>query len=189
MRWTPFLILLPLGLGAAACATGDAAGGGTHAAVAEARLEPYECGSISRIHVFGDVFLAGQPAPEDFEHARDGGIRTVVNLRHEEEIGFDERAVVESLGLNYINIPFKAPEELTDAVFDRMRELLNQAERPILVHCSSANRVGAVWIPWRVLDQGASLEEAVLEARTIGLRSPVYEQKARDYVASRLGGS
>jgi ubiquinone/menaquinone biosynthesis C-methylase UbiE len=51
-----------------------------------------------------------------------------------------------------------------------------------MLHCGSANRVGAVWLTYRVLDQGVPIETAIEEAKTIGLRSPEYEAKARDYI-------
>lgn len=146
-------------------------------------LEPYELGEISTLHKFGDMYLASQPQEDDFETAKNAGIRTVINMRHPEEMtDFDEEATVTALGLEYINLPWAKPEELTDKVFDRARELLNTSEKPILLHCSSANRVGAVWIPWRVLDGGIDIEDAIEEAKTIGIRTPEYEPKARDYI-------
>jgi uncharacterized protein (TIGR01244 family) len=152
-------------------------------------LEPYSCGSIQRLHALGGVFLASQPSAADFEQARQDGVRTVINLRHDQEQPeFDERAVVEGLGLAYVQLPWNGAEELTDGVYDRTRELLKTAERPILLHCGSANRVGAVWLPYRVLDGGLSFEEALAEARTIGLKTPEYEAKARDYVERRSAG-
>lgn len=155
-----------------------------HNTITTEKLEPYECGEITRLHTYGGVFLASQPKPADFERALQGGVKTVINLRQESEIkDFDERAVVTGLGIAYVNLPFEGPAQLTDQVFDRVCELLNAAARPILLHCSSANRVGAVWIPWRVLNGGISLEDAVAEAKTIGLKSADYETKARDYVA------
>lgn len=155
-----------------------------HKAITTEKLEPYECGTITRLHTYGGVFTASQPQPSDFEQAKKGGVKTVINLRHEDEIkDFNEPEVVKGLGLNYINLPWDGPDELSDEVFDRSRELLNTAERPILLHCSSANRVGAVWIPWRVLDGGVSIDDAVAEAKVVGLKSPDYEAKARDYVA------
>jgi hypothetical protein len=42
---------------------------------------------------------------------------------------------------------------------------------PVLLHCSSANRVGAVWMALQV-QKGKSREEAEKEARAIGLSSP-----------------
>ncbi|MDP4721149.1 MAG: protein tyrosine phosphatase family protein [Akkermansiaceae bacterium] len=146
-------------------------------------LEPSKLGEIPTLHKFGDVYLASQPQEADFEIAKNAGVKTVINMRHPEEMtDFNEEATVTALGLEYVNLPWAKPEELTDEVFDRARELLNTSEKPILLHCSSANRVGAVWIPWRVLDGGIDIEDAIEEAKTIGIRTPEYEPKARDYV-------
>lgn len=157
-----------------------------HKAIVTEKLEPYECGTITRLHTLGGIFLASQPKPEDFEQARKGGVKTVINLRHDSEItDFNEKEVVEAQGLAYIHLPWNGPAELTEEVFDRSRELLTSAEKPILLHCSSANRVGALWIPYRVLDGNMSIDEAVAEARTVGLKSGDYERLAREYVAQK----
>ena len=167
-------------------ATDEPAETADYPAITTERLEPYECGTITRLHTLEGVFLASQPKPEDFEQAKNGGVRTVINLRHDQEIKeFDEQQVVTDLGLNYIALPWNGPDELTDSVFNQARELLNTAERPILLHCGSANRVGAVWLPWRALDGGLSYDEALAEAKTVGLKSPAYEEKARDYIKRR----
>ena len=42
--------------------------------------------------------------------------------------------------------------------------------------------MGGVWLPYRVLDAGLSWDAALAEAKTIGLRNPVLEAKAKDYV-------
>lgn len=178
-------LLWPLWISLAACRTNGptpAPEAPPASALAET-LESHTCGSIARLHVLGGVFLASQPAAEDFEQARAEGVRTIINLRAAGEQGdFDERAVVTGLGLAYVSLPISGAAGLDDATFERARELLNTAERPILLHCASANRVGAVWIPWRVLEGGLGLEQAVVEAKTIGLKTPELEAKARDYV-------
>lgn len=152
-------------------------------------LEPFQCGEVQRIHTFQNIFLASQPSAQDFEHARKNGIKTVVNLRHPSELkDFDEPAVVEGLGLTYVSLPWNGPDELTDAVFDRGRELLSTSERPLMMHCSSANRIGPIWIAWRVLDGGQTFEQAHAEAVQIGMKTPAYTDKARDYVERRRKG-
>ncbi|MEM9556140.1 MAG: protein tyrosine phosphatase family protein [Acidobacteriota bacterium] len=158
-------------------------GGQDHgkAPAAEAPETP-EYGTIARLHTLDGVFLASQPQPADFERARTDGVKTVINLRHEDETDFDEPTVVEELGLGYVHLPFNGPDELTDEVFDQARELLRTTERPILLHCGSANRVGAVWLPYRVLDEGLSWDEALAEAKEVGLKTPAYEELAKDYV-------
>lgn len=146
------------------------------------RLEPYDCADVTQIHTLGQFFLASQPSPEGFKKAKKGGIQTVINLRHSGETEFNEEEVVTSLGMKYHSVPWNGPDELTPEVFEKSRTLLRSAEGPTLLHCSSANRVGAVWIPYRVIDMGVPLEQAVQEAKTIGLKTPAYETKARDYV-------
>jgi uncharacterized protein (TIGR01244 family) len=154
-----------------------------HTAITTEKLEPYTCGTIQRLNTYAGIFLASQPAAEDFRQAQKGGVKTVVNLRPESEIkDFDEPKLIAELGLAYVNIPFAAPDELSDAVFARARETLDKAERPILLHCHSGNRVGAIWLAWRALDGGLDYEAALAEARTVGLKAPALEAKARDYI-------
>lgn len=186
------LLSLTLGL-AAGCAAPKPASkadlqAAPHTAITTEGLEPYTCGTVQRLHTFQGLFLASQPQAADFEQAKAGGVKTVVDLRKPtEDRGFDERTVVTTLGLRYVALPWNGADELTDAVFDAARSTFQEVQRPALVHCSSGNRVGPLWIAYRVLDQGADLEAAVAEARTIGMKTPEYETKARDYVARRRG--
>jgi protein tyrosine phosphatase (PTP) superfamily phosphohydrolase (DUF442 family) len=146
-------------------------------------LEPSALGELERVHRFGDLTFAGQPSPADLEAARDAGFRSVVNLRGPAEMTeLDEARVVADLGLVYLSPGFSGPDELDDEVFAAALDALRTAPRPALVHCSSANRVGAIWIAYRALDDGLLLEAAVAEGKTIGLRSRELEAKARDYV-------
>lgn len=162
----------------------------THRAFVSDTLEPYECGSITRLHTFGGIFLASQPSPEDLEQAKKGGVLTVINQRHAAEVTeFDERAIVESMGLRYENPAFNGPDELTPAILDTTLGLLRTAPRPLLLHCSSANRTGAVWFAYRALDGGLSLDDALAEARRVGLRSAAYEKIVRAYIDSRRDGA
>jgi uncharacterized protein (TIGR01244 family) len=152
-------------------------------------LEPYQCGDVQRIHAFQGMFLASQPTPVDFEHAQENGIKTVVDLRHRaEHKDFDEAAHVTKLGITYVNLPWNGPDELTDAVLDQGRELLARGERPMMVHCSSGNRIGPLWIAWRVLDGKVSFEQAHGEAVQIGMKTPAYAEKAKAYVERRMKG-
>jgi len=149
-------------------------------------LRAEEVGSVPKLHRYGDVYLAGQPRAEDFELFRERGVRTVLDIRHDSETPeLNERQLVEALGMTYIYIPWNGPDELNDRVLDEMRTVLVDAQRPILFHCGSANRVGAGWLAYRALDEGLSLEEAHAEALEVGLRTPAYEAKALEYVRSR----
>jgi len=189
---SPTTLLLLLGLGHLAACSQHSDPAPESQSPSESRaprtLEAAQLGQIAQLHVFDGIYLAGQPEPQDFALAKEAGVRTVLNIRHPAELGdFDEEAHVIGLGLEYVSLPWGKPEELTDEVFDRYRELLEDSERPVLLHCGSANRVGAVWIPWRVLDGGLSFEAALEEAKTIGLRTPAYEERAAAYVREHGG--
>lgn len=145
-------------------------------------MEPVQLGEMRKLHKFGDVYLGSQPSEADLALLKERGVVTVINMRKAEEMSFDQKAATEGLGLAYNHLGWNGPDELTDELFDSYREFMNNAEQPLLLHCASCNRVGAIWIAWRVLDQGANVDDAVAEAKISGMRTPGYETKARDYV-------
>lgn len=183
----PLLVLIPVPTACSSAEEHHQAPAAEHASVLVGTLEPSTIGATPS-HALGGITTAGQPSAADLAAAKASGIRTVVNMRHEDEnTAFDERAVVEGLGLRYVSLPWNGPEELTDDVFARSRAMFASEERPLLVHCGSANRVGAVWLAWRVLDGGVPYDEALVEARTVGLKTPAYLELATDYIR-RHGG-
>jgi protein tyrosine/serine phosphatase len=65
-----------------------------------------------------------------------------------------------------------------------LRIARDKANHPMLVNCSSANRVGAFMMILRVVDQGWSEEKALEEAIRIGLTADSLKKFAKDYIAS-----
>lgn len=152
------------------------------------KIRAEKVGKIKPLHVHGKVYLAGQPSKEDLELLKKKGVKTVINLRPSKEQKWNEGTVVKDLGMKYYHLPFRKPNTLTDKVFDEAREILkNKKNEPILLHCSSANRVGPIWIAHRVLDDNVSFEQALQEARTAGLRVKAFVAKARDYIKRKKG--
>jgi uncharacterized protein (TIGR01244 family) len=138
------------------------------------------------MHRVGDVFVAGGVTPSDYPLLKDLGIKSILNLRKPGETpNIDAAALAEAQGIEHIRLPWKGPDELTDERLDAMREVLREAERPMLFHCGSANRVSAGWLAYRVLDQGVDLETALVEAKTFGLRTPEYETITVAYIQAR----
>ncbi len=161
----------------------DSTPSGSSEIEASAAVTPLSIGNITRIHRVGPFYLASQPGASDFKLLRDEGVQTVINLRPQAETpDMNEADVVENLGFTYYNVPIDGPNGLDATAINRVRELLRTADRPILLHCSSANRVGSVWFPFRVLDHNLPLETAVDEAKITGLRSSRLEKTARRYI-------
>jgi uncharacterized protein (TIGR01244 family) len=150
---------------------------------AEMKLQTASLGNTPNVHKFEDFYFAGQPSEADLKEAQKIGIRTVINLRMPQELSYDEEEAVKALGMSYHNLAIGSPDMMTDELFGEIRDILNRSEnQPVLLHCGSANRVGAMWLAYRVLESGLSLEDATAEAKTVGLRNPAMEAKAREYI-------
>jgi uncharacterized protein (TIGR01244 family) len=156
------------------------------AAVSSASAEPAEVPfgdtvdaslfNYSRLspHIAG----AGDLKDGAVKHLKEHGFKAVLDLRSAEEGTADERAAVESAGMAYHNIPVatRAPTWQQVAEFAR---IVNDADNlPIIVHCASANRVGAIWALYRA-SQGVNPEFAIQEGRTAGLTSRENAVRAR----------
>lgn len=149
-------------------------------------VESSTIGETRNVHRLGELFFGGQIPKNDIPKLKEKKIERVISLRTRGEINWDEKTTVESKGIEFVAIPFGKPESLTDEVFDTVRKALADDDKRTLFHCGSANRVGGVWLPYRVLDQGVDLETAIEEAKTIGLKSPFIKIKAYDYIQREL---
>ena len=132
------------------------------------------------------VITAGQPNAAQLEQLARSGVEIVADLRAaSEDRGFDEPGAAARLALEYHSIPVIGAS-IGAREFGAVRSLMRtRGTRPILVHCKSANRVGAALIPWLVLDQHRSREDALAIARQIGLRSDDMARAAFAYVDSQ----
>ena len=132
------------------------------------------------------VITAGQPTAAQLEQLARSGVESVADLRAaSEDRGFDEPAAVAHLGLEYHSIPVVGAS-IGAGEFAAVRSLLRaRGTRPVLVHCKSANRVGAALIPWLVLDQHRSIDDALVTARKVGLRSDEMARAAIAYIDSQ----
>ncbi len=149
-------------------------------------VEPATLGDASNVHRAGSLFLSGGLEPGDVDTLVERGITRVISLCQDGEVDWDEQGALRAADIRFISIPLRAPDTFTDTAFHTLRMHLATGSEPTLLHCASASRVGGLWIPFRVLDQGVPIERAVAEAKTIGMGNPVYEQRARAYVARQL---
>ncbi|HEX2451371.1 MAG TPA: sulfur transferase domain-containing protein [Gemmatimonadales bacterium] len=136
------------------------------------------------------VVTGGQPSAADLERFAAAGGAIVLDTRDPREPRpLDETATLQRLGVGYEVVPIAAGT-LTDETLERIRGVLRTAgTRNVLFHCASGNRVGAALVPYLILDQGMDEEDAVVQARRVGLRSPELLEWARDYVRRKRGAS
>lgn len=155
----------------------------------DAKLEAVTIGDM-KLKKFGNIYLGAQPSEADLAKFKEAGVKTVINLRSEgENTKFDEGKTLSDLGLHpssYHNPGFNSADTLTDPIFRRVRDLLtNKTNEPVLMHCASGNRVGAVWLAHRVLDDGVPYEKALEEAKAIGMKPEAFEARVKAYIDSK----
>jgi uncharacterized protein (TIGR01244 family) len=131
------------------------------------------------------VMAAGQPTGEQVQLAAEDGYKTVLDLRTPQESrGFDEPEAARQNGLVYVNVPV-SPTALDQATVNRFLAAMKQAKKPVLVHCSTGSRVGALWYAWLVLEKGKAPAEALAKAKAAGLRQPEMKERIEKLVAER----
>jgi len=132
----------------------------------------------SYVRVSPGLATAGQPSAETLARLKQLGFRTVINLRAPDEPGVQaEAGAVTEQGLAYHLIPVTARTFSSEQV-DAVAKILEDPDAaPVLIHCHSSNRVGAVML---VLEARKGLDCASAEAagRKLGLKSPAMAETA-----------
>ena len=116
-----------------------------------------------------DVWTGGQPDAGQLREARQAGLQTVVSLCPAGECGWDEKRVAESLGLHYVMLPVGAACDLTEDASRTLHDLLESCDKPVLVHCGSGNRVGALFALKAFHVDRKTPEESLAQGRAAGL--------------------
>ncbi len=127
--------------------------------------------------------VGGQPSKQALDQLGAWGFRSVVNLRTDAEGAQEERPPVEAQGLRYVQIPVTPASigwETARAVLDAIQ---TRGSAPVLLHCASANRVGAIWALVERL-QGKPLEEALAAGRNAGMTSEPLVERVRQIAAT-----
>lgn len=117
-----------------------------------------------------DILAGGQPTAEALAAAQSAGFKTVVNIRGEGEPGTG-REEVEALGMTYVTLPIAGAGDLDAENARAFAELLANAERPVIVHCGSGNRVGGLFALKAHYVDGYEAQEALDIGLAAGLTS------------------
>ena len=117
------------------------------------------------------ITAAGQPNENGLKELADSGYAAVIDLRTEgEDRGLDEKVVVESLGMDYISLPIEGRGAISFENAVKLDQILSKYDEPVLVHCGSSNRVGALFA-LREKMNGADDEDALAFGKSAGMTS------------------
>ncbi len=133
---------------------------------------PFQDGIPGWRCVDAGLAAAGQPARDDWARLRAAGLRSVINLRPpSEQAGEAEDKDVRAAGLSYADLPVRGVVDLDREHASQLHALLSSLPAPVLVHCASGNRVGALLALRAAWCLGAEGEEALRTGRAAGLAS------------------
>jgi uncharacterized protein (TIGR01244 family) len=125
--------------------------------------------------------VAGKPSKEALAKLKESGFRTVIDLRQPAEGVPSARAAVEAQGLAFLSVPV-SPETFSLADVRKVEAVLkDRSAAPVLLYCSSSNRVGAV-IAVVEARRGRSKDEALAAGKKAGLKSPAMEKAAEKLI-------
>lgn len=138
-----------------------------------------------------DVATSAQPKEEAFAKLSANGFCSVLNLRTDAE-GVDlQRAqeLVEKSAMKYFNVPVIGSAPKAESVEAFIKIVKDKSNHPMLIHCASANRVGALRMIYRVVEQGRAQDRALEEATQVGLSNPGLTKFAQDYIGAHKQGN
>ena len=119
-----------------------------------------------------DLAVGKAPDAAQLRALHHAGYRTVVDLRMGNEPGVaEEKKLADELGLAYVSIPL-TPDTLDKAKFEAFRKLVDDpAQRPLVVHCATSNRVGMLFAVKAAVDDQKPLDAAEAAGVAAGLKS------------------
>jgi uncharacterized protein (TIGR01244 family) len=134
-----------------------------------------------------NLYRGGQPSADGWKSLAALGVKTVIDLRRENEDGEHstaaERRAVEAAGMRYVHVPMKgAPSAPTD---DQILKVLGEfrSDEPVFVHCKKGkDRTGTVIACYRIARDGWQNDRALDEAKSFGMHW--YEFGMKGYIRS-----
>lgn len=125
------------------------------------------------------VWRGAAPTSTGYRELADRGVRTIVDLRAEENVDVDTEKLAR-LGMRYVHIPIRDGQVPSDEEVDRFFEAVDESDGITFVHCGAGvGRTGAMAASYLVGTGQASSVEALRLNLAVG--PPSLEQVA--YVA------
>jgi uncharacterized protein (TIGR01244 family) len=137
----------------------------------------------NRFEPVDGITTSGQPDENSLNALADSGYAAVIDLRTDgEDRGLEEQVVVEGLGMDYVHLPIAGRGAINFENAERLDEILSQYDKPVLVHCGSGNRAGAL-LALREEMNGAEAEDALAFGRSAGMTS--LEDTVKERIAEK----
>ena len=129
------------------------------------------------------LYRGGQPTEAGLKQLAQLRIKTVVNLRDDDERAQVEGAATVAAGLRYFNLPLSDFHKPNDQEVAKVLSIINAPEnQPVFVHCKrGADRTGTIIAIYRIEHDGWTDTRAKQEAETFGLG--FWQIRMKDYIS------
>jgi tyrosine-protein phosphatase SIW14 len=128
------------------------------------------------------LYRGAQPLTGGMKELAALRIKTVINLRGEDEQTRNEEAEARTAGLRYFSVPLPGFGRPSDEQVNRVLAIINDSQNwPVFVHCHHGeDRTGTIIAIYRISHDGWSAEEAKKEAKRYGMSR--FQFKMKDYI-------
>ena len=147
-------------------------------ALAGSSIEPIQ----NFYQVDDHVYRGAQPTDEGFKYLAKIGVKTILDLREDDERSSAEEHVVTALGMEYVNIPMIGLTPPAEAQISKILALLeDNTTGPVFVHCmQGADRTGAVIAAYRIDQHHWDNARALSEANSDGMH--FFQKPRKDWI-------
>lgn len=126
--------------------------------------------------VSAQVASSGSIDEGGLKELKEHGFKTIIDLRTPPEGTQEERNAAEAEGLTYRNIPITGAGISAEQIA-AFTKVFESAEKPVLFHCASGNRAGALWAYYQI-NKGTAHNLAIQQGRNIGMK-PAWEDRIK----------
>ena len=138
---------------------------------------------LPNFHKVNDnLYRGAQPSRDGIQTLRRLGIKTIINLRDDDERAQSEAAVAAAAVLHYFNVAMDNFGRPSDDKVERILAMIEVAEnQPVFVHCKrGADRTGTIIAIYRIVHDGWTSEKAKEEANRHGMG--LWQVGMKDYI-------
>ena len=122
-------------------------------------------------HIVDDgIWRSAQPSVESINVMKKHGLKTIINLRGNEDNHLWESRICDSLGIQYFHIPMDGREVPDTVDLNKiLRVIENQQNQPLMFHClGGKDRTGIVTAIYRLKNSDIEFEEVHKEMLMYG---------------------
>lgn len=136
------------------------------------------------------LYRGAQPLGGGIRKLAELGVRTIINLRGEDERALQEQKEAEAAGLRYFSVSMPGLSAPSDEQVARVMAIINSSEnQPVFIHCRrGSDRTGTIAAVYRISHDGWTAARAIAEAKQLGMSWTEFGMKSyiSDYYKRRV---